>query len=148
MVKTADWIIDLGPEGGSGGGRVVVEGPPELVAKHPTSYTGRFLAPLLERGQYTLQSESPPPKKRVAALKEIGLAAPVDEGAPVKKIAPEKSGAPVKKADPVKNLDPVKQGAGVKPADRLVKSAGPLRAVAPPKPAASTAKRRPRRENP
>ncbi len=47
VIKTADWIVDLGPEGGSGGGRVVVEGPPELVAKTRESHTGRFLAPLL-----------------------------------------------------------------------------------------------------
>jgi excinuclease ABC subunit A len=47
VIKTADWIIDLGPEGGSGGGRVVAEGSPEDVAAHPTSHTGRFLAPLL-----------------------------------------------------------------------------------------------------
>jgi len=50
VVKTADWIIDLGPEGGRGGGSVVVEGPPELVAKTPESYTGQFLAPLLGLG--------------------------------------------------------------------------------------------------
>ncbi|HEX7095752.1 MAG TPA: excinuclease ABC subunit UvrA, partial [Acidimicrobiales bacterium] len=49
VIKTADWIIDLGPEGGSGGGTVVCEGPPEVVAQHPTSHTGRFLAPHLER---------------------------------------------------------------------------------------------------
>ncbi|MCU1353973.1 MAG: uvrA [Acidimicrobiales bacterium] len=48
VIKTADWIIDLGPEGGSGGGKVVVEGTPELVAKTPGSHTGRYLAPLLE----------------------------------------------------------------------------------------------------
>jgi excinuclease ABC subunit A len=48
VVKTADWIIDLGPEGGNGGGMVVVEGTPELVAKTPDSHTGRFLAPLLD----------------------------------------------------------------------------------------------------
>jgi excinuclease ABC subunit A len=47
VIKTADWLIDLGPEGGTGGGRVVAEGPPELVAKTPGSYTGTFLAPLL-----------------------------------------------------------------------------------------------------
>ena len=47
VVKSADWIIDLGPEGGSGGGTVVAEGPPEHVAKVPESHTGRFLAPLL-----------------------------------------------------------------------------------------------------
>ena len=47
VIKTADWIIDLGPEGGAGGGTVVVEGPPEQVAATPQSHTGRFLAPLL-----------------------------------------------------------------------------------------------------
>ncbi|MGD8319262.1 MAG: excinuclease ABC subunit UvrA [Gemmatimonadota bacterium] len=47
VVKTADWIIDLGPEGGAGGGRIVVEGTPEEVAAYPDSYTGRHLAPLL-----------------------------------------------------------------------------------------------------
>ena len=48
VIKTADWIIDLGPEGGDGGGRVVVEGTPETVAKTRDSYTGRFLEPLLD----------------------------------------------------------------------------------------------------
>ncbi len=47
VVKTADWLIDLGPEGGDGGGRVVVAGTPETVARAPGSHTGRFLAPLL-----------------------------------------------------------------------------------------------------
>jgi excinuclease ABC subunit A len=50
VIKTADWIIDLGPEGGSGGGTVVVEGTPEQVAATPDSYTGQFLAPLLAPG--------------------------------------------------------------------------------------------------
>jgi excinuclease ABC subunit A len=47
VIKTADWIIDLGPEGGSGGGTLVVEGTPEQVAATASSYTGQFLAPLL-----------------------------------------------------------------------------------------------------
>ena len=47
VIKTADWIIDLGPEGGDGGGRIVAEGPPELVAKHEESHTGRFLRRVL-----------------------------------------------------------------------------------------------------
>ncbi len=47
VIKTADWIIDLGPEGGDAGGRIVAEGPPELVSKYEESHTGRFLRPLL-----------------------------------------------------------------------------------------------------
>jgi len=47
VIKCADWIIDLGPEGGGGGGRVIAEGTPERVAKVGKSHTGRFLAPLL-----------------------------------------------------------------------------------------------------
>jgi excinuclease ABC subunit A len=48
VIKTADWIIDLGPEGGSGGGLLVAEGSPETVAKVDGSHTGRFLKPLLD----------------------------------------------------------------------------------------------------
>ena len=48
VIKSADWIIDLGPEGGSGGGTVVAEGTPEQVAAHPESYTGQFLRHLVE----------------------------------------------------------------------------------------------------
>ena len=47
VIKTADWIIDLGPEGGDGGGTVVVEGPPEDIVEVPASHTGRYLAKLL-----------------------------------------------------------------------------------------------------
>jgi excinuclease ABC subunit A len=43
VIKTADWIIDLGPEGGKGGGMIVSEGTPETVAKDPASHTGMFL---------------------------------------------------------------------------------------------------------
>jgi len=48
VIKTADWIVDLGPEGGDGGGMLVAEGRPEDVAANPDSYTGQYLAPLLE----------------------------------------------------------------------------------------------------
>ena len=49
VVRCADWIVDLGPDGGNGGGQVVAEGPPEVVAQVEGSYTGRFLQPMLER---------------------------------------------------------------------------------------------------
>jgi excinuclease ABC subunit A len=48
VIKTADWVIDLGPEGGDGGGRIVVSGAPEDVAAYPTSHTGRFLRDVLK----------------------------------------------------------------------------------------------------
>ena len=43
----ADWIVDLGPEGGSGGGQIIAEGTPEQVAQNPASHTGKYLARLL-----------------------------------------------------------------------------------------------------
>jgi excinuclease ABC subunit A len=49
VIKTADWVIDLGPEGGDAGGRIVAEGRPDDIAKVPESYTGKFLAELLKR---------------------------------------------------------------------------------------------------
>ena len=49
VIKTADYIIDLGPEGGSGGGAVIAKGTPEDVAKVKESYTGQFLGPVLKR---------------------------------------------------------------------------------------------------
>ena len=49
VVKTADWIIDMGPEGGAGGGTVLAAGTPEDVAANPASHTGRYLRPLLGR---------------------------------------------------------------------------------------------------
>lgn len=47
VIKTADWVVDLGPEGGDGGGQIIAEGTPEQVAANPASYTGRYLARLL-----------------------------------------------------------------------------------------------------
>jgi excinuclease ABC subunit A len=47
VIKTADWVLDLGPEGGSAGGRIVAEGPPEVIARAPESHTGRYLKPVL-----------------------------------------------------------------------------------------------------
>ncbi len=49
VIKTADWIVDLGPEGGSGGGQIIAEGTPEHVAKNGSSHTGHYLKPILEK---------------------------------------------------------------------------------------------------
>ncbi|HYD59725.1 MAG TPA: excinuclease ABC subunit UvrA [Noviherbaspirillum sp.] len=49
VIKTADWIVDLGPEGGAGGGQIVATGTPEDVAKNPASVTGKYLAPMLKK---------------------------------------------------------------------------------------------------
>jgi excinuclease ABC subunit A len=47
VIKSADWITDLGPEGGSGGGQIIAEGTPEQIALDPDSFTGRYLRPML-----------------------------------------------------------------------------------------------------
>ncbi|MBT6146931.1 MAG: hypothetical protein HOH74_15965, partial [Gemmatimonadetes bacterium] len=57
VIKTADHVIDLGPEGGDAGGCIVVTGPPEQIARHKTSFTGKFLQDVLPKA---------PPKKRRA----------------------------------------------------------------------------------
>ncbi|MDP3546079.1 MAG: excinuclease ABC subunit A, partial [Phreatobacter sp.] len=58
VIKTADWVIDMGPEGGDGGGEVVAEGPPEVIARERRSHTGRFLADVLARRPLKVKSEA------------------------------------------------------------------------------------------
>ncbi len=58
VIKSADWILDLGPEGGDGGGTLVAAGPPEVVAANPLSHTGRFLGPLLSGRDSSLRDAS------------------------------------------------------------------------------------------
>ena len=57
VIKTADWVIDLGPEGGDGGGEIVAWGPPEDIVKAPRSYTGKFLAPVLEKAEQAEEAQ-------------------------------------------------------------------------------------------
>ena len=70
VIKTADWVIDMGPEGGSGGGKVVVTGTPETIAAHKTSHTGRFLKPLLSASAVI---NKPATVKKIAAKKASAL---------------------------------------------------------------------------
>ncbi|WP_107705469.1 excinuclease ABC subunit UvrA [Nocardioides allogilvus] len=103
VIKTADWLIDMGPEGGSRGGLVVAEGTPEDVAANPESHTGTFLAPLLE-GRAAQQpsgkvrpKEAPArplskaaAKKAATAAKKAAAEKPVAKKAPAKKAAAKK----------------------------------------------------------
>ena len=63
VIKSSDWVIDMGPEGGFRGGLVVAEGTPEQVAKVSASYTGQFLAEMLENNRKIVKKESPAKKK-------------------------------------------------------------------------------------
>ena len=70
VIKTADWLIDMGPEGGYRGGTVVATGTPEDVAQVSASHTGRFLAEIFERSEVSSADSKPTPvrrKKRVAS---------------------------------------------------------------------------------
>ena len=76
VIKTADWLVDMGPEGGNRGGMVVAEGTPEQVAADPASYTGQFLAPLL--GDTPARQ---PPKRRARSAKPATAAKPARKSA-------------------------------------------------------------------
>ncbi len=65
VIKTADWVIDLGPGGGVNGGRIVVEGTPEAVAASEASFTGQYMRPLLERASVKPEVAEATPRKRV-----------------------------------------------------------------------------------
>ncbi|WP_340538329.1 excinuclease ABC subunit UvrA [Nocardioides sp. GXZ039] len=96
VIKTADWLIDMGPEGGSRGGMVVAEGTPEMVAADPGSYTGQFLAPLLE-GREAAQPARPKPAEeapvRKAPAKKTAAKTTTAKKAAAKKTATKKATA-------------------------------------------------------
>ena len=87
VIKTSDWLIDMGPEGGSRGGMVIAEGTPEDVAASPASYTGQFLKPLLDGRE----AEQPKPVRR--ARKAPAAKAPAKKAAkaPAKRPAAKKA---------------------------------------------------------
>ena len=99
VIKTADWLVDMGPEGGNRGGYVVAEGTPEEVADDPTSYTGQFLKPLLvdspARQAVRRRTVKKAPAKKAPAKKAPAKKAPAKKGAAkktaVKKVAAKKT---------------------------------------------------------
>jgi excinuclease ABC subunit A len=96
VIKTADWLIDLGPEGGAGGGRILVSGTPETVAATKDSHTGRFLKSHLAPVTAPAAKTGAKPAARPAVAKT-----PVK--APAKAPAKASTPAPAKKAAPSKS---------------------------------------------
>jgi len=86
VIKTADWVLDLGPEGGDGGGEIVAAGPPEAIAAEPRSHTGSYLGELLKRHP-PVKAPAPPPKRgkaKAAAPKSSKAKASTRRKAPSK----------------------------------------------------------------
>ncbi|MBQ7806493.1 MAG: excinuclease ABC subunit A, partial [Rhodococcus sp.] len=82
VIKTSDWVVDMGPEGGSGGGTVVAQGTPEDVAAVPESYTGKFLSEVLT-AQHAPVKAKPITKKRATKAVAAKKAAPRKKAASV-----------------------------------------------------------------
>ena len=88
VIKTADWVIDMGPEGGNGGGLVIAEGTPEFVAGVPASHTGKFLQGILDADRV---SEAAVPAARKPARKTAAKKAVAAKSAPARKTATAKT---------------------------------------------------------
>lgn len=119
IIRNADYLIDLGPEGGEGGGRIVAQGPPEAVARNEESHTGQFLARYYEGAENGSTAVTLPP----AQLPDLAKKAPK-----VKRALPEKkTGVPTpsKKKPEAK----VAKSAGVKRAAKTVKAEQELASV-------------------
>jgi excinuclease ABC subunit A len=89
VIKTADWLIDMGPEGGSRGGTVIDEGTPEQIAANPRSYTGEFLRPILEGREVPVGAQQP---------SLVDVPAPLGGKGAAKKAAAKKAAATTTKA--------------------------------------------------
>lgn len=96
VIKTADWLIDMGPEGGNGGGTVIAEGSPETVAQTDGSYTGFYLAPMLGLKQPSMVRPVVKKKSASTSTAKKTVATKTSAEAVVKKTAVKK--APAKKA--------------------------------------------------
>jgi ABC-type glutathione transport system ATPase component len=114
VIKTADWLIDMGPEGGSRGGQVVVTGTPEEVAAHPDSHTGHYLKQILGDGVPVGELsealiEVPAEAAKTAAAKKTTAKKPATKRVPAKK-------TPTKRAPATKVA--AKKAAAAKPVTR------------------------------
>ncbi|TDW92079.1 MULTISPECIES: excinuclease ABC subunit UvrA [Kribbella] len=112
VIKTADWIIDLGPDGGRRGGTLVAEGTPEQVAANPASYTGQFLAEIL-RGRAAKPSAKQAAAKSVPAKKAVAKKTTATKKTAVAKTTAAKNGG-AKKSTAAKKAAPAKKTAARK----------------------------------
>jgi excinuclease ABC subunit A len=110
VIKTADWLIDMGPEGGSGGGTVVAEGTPEDVAAVEDSHTALFLRPVL--GDAVGPVRAGRRTRAAAATTRTRKAAATNTTMPAKKAAPATRAVPAKKAVATKKTVPTTKAAG------------------------------------
>ena len=121
VIKTADWLIDMGPEGGSRGGTVVAQGTPEQIAAHPDSYTGQFLAPLLAGREVPVG----PPQEPLVVARPITKAAAkklAQQERAAKKAATVKRSA-AKKAPATRAAEPTGAGRPARDNDEALVSA-------------------------
>jgi len=132
VIKNADWIIDMGPEGGNGGGRAVAEGTPKQEATVAESHTGRFLAPILERSARTPGRPTGVSPTRARAAEEA--AAPATSVPAGKSPAKAEAGTPAKKVS-------TKVAAATTPAKKTTARASTTKAAAPRKAAAKSPRR-------
>jgi excinuclease ABC subunit A len=95
VIKTADWLIDMGPEGGSRGGRVIAEGTPEQIAANPHSYTGAFLKPILEGRAVPVGAAQP---ELLTANGQAATGKPPGSKVPAKKKAASRPRVPARQA--------------------------------------------------
>ncbi|THC48927.1 excinuclease ABC subunit UvrA [Streptomyces sp. A1499] len=121
VIKTADWVVDMGPEGGSGGGLVVAEGTPEEVAGVPASHTGKFLREIISADRISdavpSQGRKPAAKAKKSPARKVAAAAT----ATAKKTATARTGAAKKTAAPKKTAATGKKAAAPKKTTRARK---------------------------
>ena len=119
VIKTADWLIDMGPEGGSRGGTVIDEGTPEKIAANPRSYTGEFLRPILEGREVPVGEAQPSlldagrgrPVTKAAAKRAAAEARQVASAAKKAAAAAKRAAPPAKKAAAAKKSPAAKKAA-------------------------------------
>jgi len=124
VIKSADWIVDLGPEGGKRGGQVLAEGTPEEVAAVADSYTGQFLGPVLEKGRAGMPSARP-------SMSRASASATARRSVATKAAAP---GKPAARAAAGKKAKAVEKPAATKKAaaSRVSRTSAPTKALASP----------------